>query len=84
MASYLSDTQLEMHGQDSSNEPQFFTYGNSRNRDKLFLIILLRSPEGCLIKQVFVLDLFEVFILNLNFLVNFNEDFIKVFVLDLN
>ena len=40
--------------------------------------------EGCLIKQVFVLDLFEVFVLNLNFSVNFNEDFIKVFVLDLN
>ena len=37
-----------------------------------------------MIKQVFVLDLFEVFVLNLNFLVNFNEDFIKVFVLDLN
>ena len=42
------------------------------------------DPEGCLIKQVFVLDLIKVFVFNLNFLVNFNEDFIKVFVLDLN
>ena len=31
MLSYLTDAQLEVHGQDSSNEPQFFTYGNSRN-----------------------------------------------------
>ena len=40
--------------------------------------------EGCLIKQVFFLDLIKVFVLNLNFSVNFNEDLIKVFVLDLN
>ena len=31
MLSYLSDAQLDVHGQESSNEPQFFTYGNSRN-----------------------------------------------------
>ena len=42
------------------------------------------SSEGCLIKQVFVLDLIKVFVLDLNFLVNFNEDFIEVFILDLN
>ena len=42
------------------------------------------SPEGCLIKQVFVLDLIKVFVLELNFLAKFNEDFIEVFVLDLN
>ena len=31
-----------------------------------------------MIKQVFVLDLFEVFVLNLNFLVNFNKDLFEV------
>ena len=60
MASYLSDTQLEMHGQDSSNEPQFFTYGNSRNRDKLFFIILLRSPVLRLL-QSFLNGLQEIY-----------------------
>ena len=33
---------------------------------------------------LFVLDWFKVFVLNLYFLVNFNEDLFEVFVLDLN
>ena len=51
---------------------------------KLNFLPLLHCSEGCLIKQVFVLDLIKVFVLDLNFLVNFNEDFIKVFISDLN
>ena len=31
--------------------------------------------EGCSIKQVFVLDLIKVFVLDLNFLAKINEDF---------
>ena len=34
-----------------------------------------KYPEGCSIKQVFVLDLIKVFILDLNFLAKINKDF---------
>ena len=36
-----------------------------------------------MLNQVFVLDLIKVFILDLNFLMNFSKDLIKVLVLDL-
>ena len=36
-----------------------------------------------MLNWVFVLDIIKVFILDLNFLMNFSKDLIKVFVLDL-
>ena len=35
----------------------------------------LNTTEGCSIKQVFVLDLIKVFVLDLNFLAKINKDF---------
>ena len=45
--------------------------------------MVLGTTEGCLLNWVFVLNLIKVFILDLNFLVNFSKDLIKVFILDL-
>ena len=36
-----------------------------------------------MLNWVFVLDLIKVFVLNLNFLINFNKALIKVYILDL-
>ena len=43
MSSYFKDTQLEVHGQETSYDTAYYTYGNSRNRGDIFTIILLKS-----------------------------------------
>ena len=47
MTAYMKDTQLEVHGQASSREPQYHTYGNARNRRDIFSIYFMLDLSSC-------------------------------------
>ena len=55
--------------------PLFASAGKNWGRDGMTSWQTGVTPEGCSIKQVFILDLIKVFVLDLNFLAKINKDF---------